>query len=145
MIEKNLSVLFQVPGGGVTELPSINWSFVTNFRAYIPSLPSVRGGGIISSHSRKDEELQVYCLCLNPVFSAAFSFICTSVSDPDWIRIQMGLWIRIRIGNPDPDPDPDPVRPKWSPKKEKKRNFMFEEHSFGLEAFPEACTSFLGV
>ena len=26
--------------------------------------------------------------------------------DPDWIRIQSGLWIRIRIQNPDPDPDP---------------------------------------
>jgi hypothetical protein len=24
--------------------------------------------------------------------------------DPDWIRIQSGLWIRIR--NPEPDPDP---------------------------------------
>ncbi len=23
--------------------------------------------------------------------------------DPDWIRIQSGLWIRIRILNPDPD------------------------------------------
>jgi hypothetical protein len=27
-----------------------------------------------------------------------------SVSDPDWIRIQAGQWIRIRIRNPDPDP-----------------------------------------
>ncbi len=28
--------------------------------------------------------------------------------DPNWIRIQSGLWIRfrIRIWNPDPDPDP---------------------------------------
>ncbi len=26
------------------------------------------------------------------------------VSDPDWIRIQWGPWIRIRIRNPDPDP-----------------------------------------
>ncbi len=24
--------------------------------------------------------------------------------DPDWIRIQSGLWIRICIRNPDPDP-----------------------------------------
>jgi hypothetical protein len=32
----------------------------------------------------------------------------TSVSDPDWIRIQSGQWIRIRIRNPDLDPDPDP-------------------------------------
>ncbi len=24
------------------------------------------------------------------------------VSDPDWIRIQSGQWIRIRIRNPDP-------------------------------------------
>jgi hypothetical protein len=24
--------------------------------------------------------------------------------DPDWIRIQSGLWIRIRIRNPDPYP-----------------------------------------
>ena len=36
--------------------------------------------------------------------------ILPSVSDPDpdWIRIQSGLWIRIwiRIGNPDLDPDP---------------------------------------
>jgi hypothetical protein len=42
--------------------------------------------------------------------------------------------------------DTDPGRPKWSIKKgEKKRNFMFEELSFGPEASPEACTSFLGV
>jgi hypothetical protein len=26
------------------------------------------------------------------------------VSDPDWIRIQSGQWIRKRIRNPDPDP-----------------------------------------
>jgi hypothetical protein len=24
--------------------------------------------------------------------------------EPDWIRIQWGVWIRIRIRNPDPDP-----------------------------------------
>ena len=31
------------------------------------------------------------------------------------------------------------------PKKSKKgRNLVFEELSLGLEAFPEACTSFLG-
>jgi hypothetical protein len=28
--------------------------------------------------------------------------ISSRVSDPDWIRIQLGPWIRIR--NPDPDP-----------------------------------------
>jgi hypothetical protein len=27
-----------------------------------------------------------------------------SISDPDWIRIQSGQWIRIRIQNPDPVP-----------------------------------------
>jgi hypothetical protein len=26
------------------------------------------------------------------------------VVDPDWIRIQSGLWIRIRSIDPDPDP-----------------------------------------
>ncbi len=28
--------------------------------------------------------------------------------DPDWIRIQSGLWIRIWISIRNPDPDPDP-------------------------------------
>jgi hypothetical protein len=44
-----------------------------------------------------------------------------TVSDPDWIRIHLGLRIRIR--------DPDPSRPKFSPKKRKNEEilcFMFE-------------------
>jgi hypothetical protein len=45
----------------------------------------------------------------------------------------MGLWIRIQAGQNGPQ------------KKQNGRNFMFEEHFFGLEAFPEACTSLLRV
>jgi hypothetical protein len=30
--------------------------------------------------------------------------VSDSDSDPDWIRIQSGQWIRIRILNPGPDP-----------------------------------------
>jgi len=30
--------------------------------------------------------------------------LISSVSDPDWIRIQLNQWIWIRIWNPDPDP-----------------------------------------
>jgi hypothetical protein len=42
--------------------------------------------------------------------------------DPDWIRIQSGLWIRIRIRNPDPDPGGQ----KWPTKVEKNLlKFMF--------------------
>jgi hypothetical protein len=37
------------------------------------------------------------------------------------------------LADPDRNPDPDPGRPKLSPKREKLRNFMFEEFSFGLE------------
>ncbi len=37
----------------------------------------------------------------------------TRVADPDWIRIQSGLWIRIR------NPDPDPGGQKWTTKVEK--------------------------
>jgi hypothetical protein len=43
-----------------------------------------------------------------------------SVSDPDWIRIQSGQWIRIR------NPDPDPGGQKLPAIIEKVRNFMFE-------------------
>jgi hypothetical protein len=39
--------------------------------------------------------------------------LSSSVSDPDWIRIQMGQRIRI------PNPDPDPGSSKLAPKKEK--------------------------
>ncbi len=43
-----------------------------------------------------------------------------SVSDPEWIRIQLGQRIRIRIGNPDPS------RSKLAPNNGKKLiNFMF--------------------
>ncbi len=44
-----------------------------------------------------------------------------SVSDPDWIQIQLGLWIQILIENPDPDPG----RHKWATKnKNKGTKFM---------------------
>ncbi len=43
-----------------------------------------------------------------PLVLSLIHYLCifSSVSDPDldWIRIQIGAWIRIR--NPDPDPDP---------------------------------------
>jgi hypothetical protein len=45
------------------------------------------------------------------------------VSDPDWIRIQSGQWIRIR--NRIRHPDPDPGDQKWPTKVEKIRSFMF--------------------
>ncbi len=32
------------------------------------------------------------------------------VSDPDWIRIQLGRWIRIRIWNPEPGGQKDPQK-----------------------------------
>jgi len=37
-------------------------------------------------------------------FSPVGSRVVDPEPDPDWIRIQSGLWIRIRIRNPDPDP-----------------------------------------
>jgi hypothetical protein len=46
----------------------------------------------------------------------------------------MSLWIRIRIRIQAGQNGPQ--------KKKKGRNFMFEGLSLGLEAFPEACTSF---
>jgi hypothetical protein len=35
----------------------------------------------------------------------------SSVSDPDWIRNQLGQRIRMRIPNPDPDPDSSKLAP----------------------------------
>ncbi len=47
---------------------------------------------------------------------------CTSVSDPDWIQVQLSQRIRIRI----PNPDPDQGGQKLSTEIDKKlRNFMF--------------------
>jgi hypothetical protein len=46
----------------------------------------------------------------------------TNVSEPDWIRIPLGHWIRIRIRNPVPDLDPGGQ--KLPTKIEKFRNFM---------------------
>jgi hypothetical protein len=44
--------------------------------------------------------------------------VLSSVSDPDWIRIQSGQWIRIRIRIRNPDPDPGGQ--KWPTKVDKK-------------------------
>jgi hypothetical protein len=52
------------------------------------------------------------------------NFVIKYVSDPDWTRIQLGQQIRIRIWNPEPE---------IVPQKRKKRSFMFEEFSGGLE------------
>jgi hypothetical protein len=41
-------------------------------------------------------------LCFNRLDSGPV--LSCKVSDPDWIQIQSGQWIRIRIRNPDPDP-----------------------------------------
>jgi hypothetical protein len=43
------------------------------------------------------------------LFHQRLRFMCFAglwirIRDPDWIRIQSGLWIQIRIRNPDPDP-----------------------------------------
>jgi hypothetical protein len=49
---------------------------------------------------------------------------------------------RIRIVNPDPDPG----SAKIVSQKEEKRNFMLEEFSIGLEAYPRVCLQvFVGV
>jgi hypothetical protein len=40
---------------------------------------------------------------MNGSTGIAPSRIADSGSDPNWIRIQSGQWIRIRIRNPDPD------------------------------------------
>jgi hypothetical protein len=49
-------------------------------------------------------------IALDPSLSVVlFSF---SVSDPDWIRIQSGQWIRIRIRNWEPEAKNDPQKKK---------------------------------
>ncbi len=48
----------------------------------------------------------------------SISIVTSSVVDPDWIRIQWGLWIRIR------NPDPDPGGQKCPRKTERNKNFI---------------------
>jgi hypothetical protein len=40
-------------------------------------------------------------LLASPGNKSSIVEVQSSVSDPDWIRIQSGQWIRIRIRNPD--------------------------------------------
>ncbi len=43
---------------------------------------------------------------LDDLFKVLEASIDSNVSDPDWIQIQSGQWIRIRILTRNPDPDP---------------------------------------
>jgi len=52
-----------------------------------------------------------------PYIHSRVRYTVFSVSDPDWIRIQSGQWIRIRIRNPDPGGQ------KWLTKVEKIKKF----------------------
>ncbi len=44
-----------------------------------------------------------YTVCRQTKKKAVNNKIITSVPNPDWVRIELGLWIRIRMGKPDPE------------------------------------------
>ena len=75
--------------------------------------------------------------CSSP-WNCCWSSSSVSDPDPDWIRIQSGLWIRIRIGNPDPDPGARKVAKIKI--KNNKVTFVVVPITFNAVTYPCSCS-----